>query len=206
MNQPEIALLMWFADKSTTMDTVLKVAPLVPALVAALFKLSEDLGRQKRKASLIDSIAKLAKNIAELPELPASSDNATQRLREAFQVELEQSYRELKTLQARTPRHAVGFSSITSGLRSAFLLYRPRGAAAWMLHIGFYACLLLFAFMTLGLVADSSDSSNTPGVVITIYTIMGIPPLIFRYFAMKIHHRQCAAEEAKHAAEIKSVG
>jgi hypothetical protein len=183
------------------MDTILKIAPLVPALVAALFKLMEDHGREKRKASLIDSMAKLAKNIAELPELPASSGDATQRLRDAFQVELEQAYKELKTLQTRAPRRTVGLASIGSGLRSAFLLYRPHGAGAWLLHIGFYACLLLFALMTLGFAASVSDpsvQSNTPGVVITIYTILGVPPLILWYFATKIHHRQCTVAEAAH--------
>jgi len=204
MNLPEIALLLWAGppDNRTTLDTILKVAPLVPALLAAVFKLTEDHGRERRKAALIDGIAKLAKNIAELPELPESGSGATQRLRDAFQVELEQAYKELRTLQTRTPRKTVGLSSIGAGLRSAFLLYRPHGFAAWLLHLGFYGCLLLFAFMTLGLVASGSDpsaTSNTPGVVVTIYTIMGIPPLILWYYAMKIHRKQCAAVEAAHA-------
>jgi hypothetical protein len=184
------------------MDTILKVAPLVPALLAAGFKLAEDHGREKRKQTLVDLIAKLAKNIADLPTLPDS--DATARLRDAFHVELERAYAELRTLQNRAPRRTVGLSSITAGLRSAFLLYRPRGFAAWLLHLAFYTYLLLFGLITLGLVAMFSDPTmqDDKGVEIFIYTIIGIPPLLLWYFASKIHRRQCAAIEAAHTAKV----
>ena len=190
------------AENHSTMDTILKVAPLVPALLAVVFKLAEDHGREKRKQTLVDAIAKLAKNISDLPVLPDS--DATARLRDAFHVELEHAYSELKTLQTKTPRRTVGLSSITAGLRSAFLLYRPRGIAAWLLHLAFYTYLFVFALITLGLVAMFSDPTmrSYKGVEIFIYTLTGIPPLLLWYFAMKIHRRQCAAVEAAHTAKM----
>jgi hypothetical protein len=204
MNFPSIAMFFWAgtAENHSTMDTILKVAPLVPVFVAAVFKLAQDHGRETRKTALIDAIAKLAKNIADLPELPDSS--ATARLRDAFHVELEHAYAELRTLQTKAPRRTVGLSSITAGLRSAFLLYRPRGVAAWLLHLSFYTYLLLFALITLGLVAMISDPrmKGGAGIEIFIYTLTGIPPLLLWYFAMKIHRRQCAAADAAHAAKM----
>ncbi len=207
MNLSWAAMVLWATgtESRATMDTILKVAPLVPAFLAAMFKLLEDHGRQTHKAALIESISKLAKNISELPELPPSDRSTTSKVREAFQVELERSYEELTALQRRSPKRAVGFSSITAGLRSALLLYRPRGAAAWFLHLAFYGCLLFFAFMTIGVVAGASDPTSyhvTPGVTIVIYTILGIPPLILRYFAIKIHRRQCAASEGGQVREV----
>jgi len=222
-------VLMWAADTVKTgpgsgsaLETALKIAPLLPALLAFGYKWASENGRDRRRVNLIERMAALAKNIADLPQLPGESGDATARVREAFQAELEGSYHELVMLQARAPHRTFGMSSVTLGLRSAFLLFRPRGFKAWVLHAAFYLSLTLLAFLTLGFAVDRTaantadtiaqqaeavDSSGapaaekptSPGVVIAIYVLFGMPPLIFRYFAMRIHRRQCA-EAARAAA------
>jgi hypothetical protein len=213
-------LLMWAGDPArpatgSALETILKIAPLLPALLAFGYKWASENGRDRRRTNLIERMATLAKNIAELPQLPGESGDATTRVRDAFQAELEGSYHELVLLQAHAPHRTFGVSSVTLGLKSAFLFFRPRGFKAWILHIAFYVSLVLLAFLTLGFAVEKSaehtataiaqqakevDSSGTdaqdepisPGVIIAIYVLFGTPPVVFRYFAMKIHRRQCA--------------
>ena len=189
-------------------DQFLKIAvpvlsALVPALLASAFKWAQDHDRKRRRADLIEQLSKLAKNISELPELPASSGDASIRLRLALNAEMESVLHELTVLQTHVGRRVIGVSSIAFRMRSALLLFMPKGGAAWLLHLAFYFSLTFLAFMTLGFFAEKSDSSAdavSPGMMIVIYVILGIPPLIFRYFAIRIHRRQCAQLEAAKAA------
>jgi hypothetical protein len=226
-------------DAGKKFDNFIKIAvpilsALVPAAVAALFKWLQDHDLRRRRSSLIEQLAGLAKHISELPVLPEPSSDAVVRMRMALNSELESGVRELTQLQAHVPRRlagvAPGVSSIVPGLKSMFLWWRPRGFAAWILHLAFYASLFFLAFMTLGFSTDGSEqrgeaelhkldtkipapaaapapkqqSSSEPtsaGTVIGIYVIFGIPPLIFRHFAAGIHRRQCAADAVLAAAQ-----
>lgn len=184
-------------------DQFLKIAvpvlsALVPAALTTAFKWAQDHDRQRRKADLIERIAKLAKNISELPELPSPSGDATDRVRSALHVELESALRELTLLQTHVSRRVIGVSSITSRLRSALLLYWPKGLIAWMLHIAFFVWLFFLALMTLGFFTGKDDpelSNTSPIMLICIYAVLGVPPLIIRYYAARIHRRQCARSE-----------
>lgn len=225
-------------DAGKKFDNFTKIAvpvlsALVPAAVAALFKWLQDHDLRRRRSSLIEQLAGLAKHISELPELPAPSSDAVVRMRMALNSELESGVRELTQLQAHVPRRLAGVtpgvSSIVPRLRSMFLWWRPRGFAAWMLHLAFYGSLVFLAFMTLGFSVEGSEqkgeealhqidaqapapavapapkpaSSSEPtsaGTAIAIYVIFGIPPLIFRHFAAAIHRRQCQAAATLAAA------
>jgi hypothetical protein len=202
-------------DAPKKFDQFVKIAvpllsALVPALLAAAFKWLQDHDRQRRRADLIEHLSKLAKNISELPELPESSGDAMTRMRSALNVEMESVLRELNLLQTHVPRRVIGIpgvSSIASRLKLALLLFRPKGVAAWLLHLAFFGSCLFLAFMSLGLFASSSDASTTPtspGIVLTIYIILGIPPLIFRHFAVRIHRRQCAQLETAAASAVNA--
>lgn len=193
------------ADPSGKYDQLVKflltiLATLVPAAVASIFKWAQDHDLQRRKADLIERISKLAKNIADIPELSSSDNDTSSRVRAALNLELESALRDLNFLQTHTARHVIGVSSLTSKLRAALLWYRPSGFAAWTLHLAFYATLILLFVISLGLIAvkDIKDASESgPAVYIVIYVILGIPPLILRYFAARIHRRQCAQSEAR---------
>jgi hypothetical protein len=214
-------------DAGKKLDAFAKIAvpilcALVPTAVAAVIKWLQDHDLRRRRTGLIEELARMAKNLAELPELPDSA--AVERMRVALNAELETGVRELIQLQAHAPRRAVGVSSIVPWLKSMFLWWQPRGFAAWMLHLAFYASLLFLAVMTLGFSAEGSekkadaalhalDGKTTPvvaapaqsagdndppstGTVVAIYIFFGIPPLIFRKFAASIHRRQCLADAA----------
>jgi hypothetical protein len=175
------------------------ISAIVPAAIAAFIKWAQDHDQQRRKADLIERIAKLAKNISDLPPASESGTGATDRFRAALDLEMESLLRELTLLQSHVSRRVIGVSSIASGLRSALLLYRPKGFAAWTLHLAFYLSLLLLAFMSLGFFASTSDHTTaptSPGVVIFIYIMLGVPPLILRFYAARIHRRQCANLQA----------
>jgi hypothetical protein len=225
-------------DAGKKFDNFTKIAvpilsALVPAAVAALFKWLQDHDLRRRRSSLIEQLAGLAKHISELPVLPEPSGDAVARMRMALNSELESGVRELTQLQAHVPRRLAGVtpgvSSIVPGIKSMFLWWRPRGFSACMLHLAFYASLIFLGFMTLGFSVDGSEQRGeaelhkldtkipapaaaptpkpagsseptSPGIVIAIYVIFGIPPLIFRHFAAGIHRRQCAADAALAAA------
>lgn len=218
-------------DAGKKLDSFVKVAvpllcALVPTTAAAVIKWLQDHDLRRRRAALTDDLTKLAKNLSDLPAMPDS--DALQRMRDALNAEMEMGVRELVQLQAHVPRRTPGVSSIVPGLKSMFLWWRPRGFAAWMLHLGFWASLIFLAFMTLGFSAEQSekkadaalhelDGKTTPapvstqqtppnpeptsaGTVVAIYVLFGVPPLIFRRFAAKIHQRQCLADAARAAA------
>jgi hypothetical protein len=220
-------------DAGKKLDGFIKIAvpllcALVPTTAAAVIKWLQDHDLRRRRAALTDDLTKLAKSLADLPQM-ADSD-AVQRMRGALNAEMELGVRELILLQTHVPRHPVGVSSIVPGLKSMFLWWWPRGFKAWVLHLGFWASLIFLAFMTLGFsvensekkadaalheldgktappavtapAAKSTDTSEptSAGTVVLIYVLFGIPPLIFRRFAAGIHRRQCQEDAARAAA------
>jgi hypothetical protein len=100
-----------------------------------------------------------------------------------------------------------GVSTITAKLRAGMLLYRPKGWAAITLHLAFFAYLLVFFFALSAGIAGSSTADvehakttsdlfwNVFGFMV-VFGIAGIPPLILRHFAAKIHRRQCLEAQA----------
>jgi hypothetical protein len=96
-------------------------------------------------------------------------------------------------------------------IRSALLLFRPKGVTAWILQLCFWAYLPCFIFILAAGWAGNNlpqagDTGATPTdfasnlfYFFTVFGILGIPPLIIRYFAAKIHRKQCAqAQVAAH--------
>jgi hypothetical protein len=178
-------------------------AALIPAAITAAVKWMLDHSRKGRSAELTQRVSALAKSISELPVVPLSSANPTVTPQSALTVELEAVLHELTALQKRTVHSFTGVSSITSMMRSAFLLFRPRGLKAWILHLCFYAYLPCFIFiLSVGWASDLPKAGDTAGTTsdilfnlfffFTVFGILGIPPLIIRYFAVKIHRKQCA--------------
>jgi hypothetical protein len=199
------------------------VAALIPASVTAGFKWVQEYSGDRRKTVLTERVTTLAKGIAELPDVPLT---AAATPRAALMAELEATVRELTTLQTRAPhRLAGGFALSMAKLRSALLLYRPRGLTGWLLHLSFYVytSILLMGFLGMLIPDKPSTHAQTPAAAATHQTspaiatapiqtpvsnpslylgfaIIGIPPLVIRYFAAKIHRRQCATLAA--AADV----
>jgi hypothetical protein len=204
------------------------LATLVPAGVTAAFKWSQDHSRGKLRVQLTERVSTLAKAIAELPpepEAPASLI-ATTTPHVALTTEMNEVLRELTALQTRAAqrRFAPGFSaaSAISKLRAALLLYKPKGALAWMLHLSFFTYLVVLGICLLLITSGSSVSPTNdtaasavagnvkagagqanatpePGssdtftnvvAFIFVFGIAGIPPMVIRYYASKIHRRQ----------------
>ncbi|HEY9125507.1 MAG TPA: hypothetical protein VIM62_00180 [Acidobacteriaceae bacterium] len=218
-------------DAGKKLDGFIKIAvpllcALVPTTAAAVIKWLQDHDLRRRRVALTDDLTKLAKSLAELPQAPEFE--AVERMRLALHAEMELGVRDLLQMQAHAPRRPVGVSSIAPGLKAMFLWWRPRGFAAWMLHLAFYSSLVFLAFMTLGMSVDSSEKKEqaaqraleaklapresqeaqkppveaptSAGTVVVIYVLFGVPPLIFRYWASGIHRRQCQADAARLAA------
>jgi hypothetical protein len=182
------------------------VATLIPAAITAAAKWILDHSHKRRSLELTQHISALAKSISELPVLPLSGVNPAVTPQSALTAELDAVLRELTALQARTGRGFSGVSSITWMIRSTFLLFWPKGFVAWILHLIFYAYLPCFIFFLATFPADVPPTGDTAGTTsgfvfnlvffFTVFGILGIPPLIIRYFAIRIHRRQCAAAQA----------
>jgi hypothetical protein len=197
------------STKVTLMTKVVlpALATLVPAAAAATFKWLENHGGRRRSSELTERIATLSKSIAELPPIQLSATTLPSP-QAAMTAELESAIRELTALQAKAGRHLANSLATTTGkVRSALLLYWPKGFVAWMLHLCFFGWLMLIALFVIGISLPEEEAgtgglAHAPGhfssmseFVIACF-IMGIPPLIFRYFAAWIHRRQCAQAAA----------
>jgi len=177
------------------------LATLVPAAIAGAVKWVQDHTSKRRSAELTERISTLAKRISELPVLSLSSATSAATPQSALTAELESALRELTSLQkTRAIRRFTGLTTTTAKVRAALLLYRPVGMAAWTLHLAFYVYSFCLVF---ALVAVFSDQS-TPFIssvadlfaFIFIFGAFGIPPLVIRYFAARIHRAQCAQAQA----------
>ena len=178
------------------------VATLIPAGITAGLKWTQEHSRNRRSVALTERISALAKSIHELPELPPATLATNVTPQSALAVELDSALHELTVLQTRVRRGFGGVSTITAKLRSGMLLYRPKGWAATSLHVAFFLYLFIFFFVLYaGLAPDSTatvSSAKTPSDFVTnllaflfIFGLAGIPPLIIRHYAAKIHRRQC---------------
>ncbi|MGB7549029.1 MAG: hypothetical protein WBM14_14880 [Terracidiphilus sp.] len=178
------------------------LATLVPAGVMAAFKWAQNHSRDRRSTDLTDRISSLAKIISELPSIPFTGATPAVTPQAALTAELESAVHELTSLQIRSTHRFTGVSTFTAKVRSALLLYRPKGFAAWTLHIAFFSYLFCFLFvLSAGWSPDPTtnvSSATTPSdfvtslfVFLTIFGLAGIPPLILRFFAARIHRRQC---------------
>ena len=224
------------------------LATLVPAGVTAAFKWTQDHSRGKLRVQLTERVSTLAKAIA---ELPAEAETLTGSLaahtspRTVLTAEMDEILRELTALQTRSAAHRFtpGFTAATAvtKVRSALLLYKPKGTVAWMLHLAFFSYLAVLAFVLVAITsggsvsptddnpapavtanakpgaaqagaaernksgsqgnatAPSVASSAAPGssdtftnvvAFIFVFGIGGIPPIIIRYYAAKIHRKQ----------------
>jgi len=165
-------------DAGKRFDGFVKIAvpllcALVPTAAAAIIKWLQDHDLRRRRAALTDDLTKLAKNLADLPQTLDS--DAVQRMRVALHAEMEFGVRELVLLQAHAPRRTVGVSSIVPGLKSMFLWWWPRGLKAWMLHMGFYASLLMIGILTLGFSAEKSEQKAQQKAEAAIRALDGTP-------------------------------
>ncbi len=184
------------------------LAALVPAVAAAFFKVAQDHSRTRRSVQLTDRISALAKSLAELPELPPPANPSAVTPRAALTTELNLAVAELASIQTRVRHSLRDFSSnATARMRSALLLYRPKGFLAFTLHALFFLYTLSFAFGllafligigdttasdadALGNVAHPSFVSNLLGFIMLV-AIFSVPALILRHYAAKIHRKQC---------------
>lgn len=180
------------------------LATLVPAALTALAKLAQDHSRKRLSEQLTDRISKLAKNVAELPEISVAAANGVTP-RSALEAELNAAVNELTALQYRASHRFSGVSISTTRLRAALLLYRPKGLAAFTLHTLFYLYSFGLIFCLVAVMADQSSpfiSTASAGAFfsdllafVAIFGVLGVPPLIIRYYAAKIHRRQCLAAQ-----------
>lgn len=170
-----------------------------------LWKWMQAHSHERRSAELTKRICSLSKSIHELPQLSLPSDALPVGPQAALAAELKSAIHELTALQTR-PSRSIGLASLTAKMRSGLLLYRPKGAPAWTLHIVFYAYLLCFlAFMWIGLSPDTSNPADPTlqpesfafkvFLFVFVFAILGIPLLIIRFFAARIHEKQCGKKE-----------
>jgi hypothetical protein len=203
------------------------LATLVPVALTAVAKWVQGNSRTRRSAELTDRISTLAKSIAELPASPPAAGALAVTPHTALSAELEAVVNELTLLQTRAKRTFTGVTTLTSKLRSALLLYRPKGFLAFVLHVAFFGYMVIFACVVLAVgfptkekPASGAASNGTPAAVqqqpaapapvpvtedrvtnvlafIVVFGVLGIPPLIIRHFAARIHRRQCLASQEK---------
>jgi hypothetical protein len=187
------------------------LATLVPAGVTAAVSWTQSHSRDRRRTELTDRICVLAKSILELPDIAMPNPALAVTPKAALVAELESAVRELSHLQEGWSRRFAGATSLGSRLRAIFLLYKPKGAAAYALHAVFYLysiCMVALFITMLGMLAEANSASeftsNLVGVIV-VFMALGIPPLVLRYFASRIHHRQCLEAEISARTAVVTV-
>jgi hypothetical protein len=180
------------------------LATVVTIGVPTAFKWVQDHSRTRRRIELTERVSALAKGISELPADPPPTGLVVQVTpRDALQTELDSVLRELTGLQAKAPHRLGGIAGATASVRSMFLLYKPQGGKAWALHIAFfsYAAFMFFCFMAVMTDATASPFNKTKTAsdfftdlvaYMFLVALFSIPAFVLRYFAAKIHRRQCA--------------
>jgi len=174
---------------------------LIPALLTAAFKTFQDHSRIRRSSDLTDRICKLSKDISELPELPAVAVELPVHPRQALVAELNAAICEITSLHSK-PAHrvtAVSTSAWTK-VRTALLLYRPKGALALMLHTTFYLYSLVMIVFLISLLSDKTQPliSIHPAsefmidlFLLVVFTgLFSIPAVILRNYAVRVRRRQ----------------
>jgi hypothetical protein len=192
-------------------------ATLIPAGITASVKTLLDNSRKRRSVALTERISTLAKSISELPQVALSNPTPAVTPQSALTAELEAALRELTVLQTRVRHNLYGVStSITTKVRGALLLYKPKGWAATLLHAAFYGYMFVFFFVLYaGLSPDTtsnvSHAKDTGDFVanlfgfLTVFGLAGIPPLVLRHFAAQIHRRQNLQAQAAARVEASQV-
>ena len=179
------------------------LATVVTIGVPTIFKWMQDHSHTRRRIELTERISTLTKSISELPDDAAGTGLAHVTPRDALNTELESVLRELTALQAKAPHRLGGIAGAAASIRSMFLLYKPKGAVAWMLHIAFfsYAAVLCFGFwaVTADPTASTLDSTKTASsffsnlvAYMLVVAVFSIPAFVLRYFATRIHRKQLA--------------
>jgi hypothetical protein len=190
------------------------LATLVPAAATAAFKWAQDHSHKRRSAELTERISTLAKSIAELPEVSLTGATSAVTPQSVLIVELESAVRDLIALQTKANRRFTGVSTTAAKVRSALLLFRPKGLTAWTLHVTFFVYLFVLVFALLSIMTDQSapfiSTATTSDFVtdlfafIFLFGVFGIPPLVIRHYAVKIHRKQCAEAQASAPAAVVS--
>jgi hypothetical protein len=152
---------------------VLAIIGFGTTVIGALVKWAQDHTSSSRGAELTARISALAKMIAELPDVPLSSATPDVTPRSALTAQLESAVHELTGLQAevRAGRRFKGFSfaSTIARVRSAFLLYRPNGWAAWTLHLAFYVYMSCYLFSLSAVLDTKGTNAEVAGKVAPIH-------------------------------------
>jgi hypothetical protein len=178
------------------------LATVVTIGVPTAFKWAQDHSYTRRRIELTERIAALSKSIADLPA-DATGLAVQVTPRDALQTELDSVLRELSALQARTPHRLGGIAGATASIRSMFLLYKPQGKTAWMLHIAFFSYATFMFFIFLSIITDPAESPFSKSKTISDFStdlvaymflvaLFSIPAFVLRYFAARIHRSQCA--------------
>jgi hypothetical protein len=166
---------------------------LVPAAITAVVKLVQGRTRSRRSVELTERISVLAKSIAELPELPPSATPLVMTPAAALTAELNLVVRELNAIQTRESHLLRDLSTnATARFRGALLLYRPKGALAITLHTLFFVYTVVALAVTIVVVSIVNRKDPGDLAAFMIYaTLVSLPSLILRHYAVKIHRKQC---------------
>lgn len=133
---------------------------LVPTIAGTGIKWLQDNSKSKRRVQLSHRLIALTKAIADLPPEPAANSEAA---RSVLQGELDATCREMCALQTESKR--VSHRTFTGLVTDTFLLYMPHGAAAWLVHIIFFAGLAFDLLAMLGFMTEHSlDSAGIFGL------------------------------------------
>lgn len=162
------------------------LAAIIPAAITAVVKWSQDQSRSRRRVALADRLIVLGKAVREFPKTDEAADLSSPR--SVLLAEIDALAQELAAVQLRIEtRQSTTAATLagTSRFRAAFLLYRPHGLGAWALHLMFYASVVILLFALLGMAMNPSELRE--GLI--GFAVLGIPPLIVRYYASRLHQR-----------------
>ncbi|MFC5864430.1 hypothetical protein ACFPT7_19140 [Acidicapsa dinghuensis] len=156
----------------------------------------------KRKADLIEQISKLAESMSKVQDLPEWAGELNAEVRATLKAEMEAKLSELKKLQSPPIWAHHGGSPVKSWLKYTFLWWKPKGFGAWAFHLSYYFLLAVIGLMSLGFLVGLMSHDPATGklahvdaadvtLAIILYAILGVPAMVLRFFAARIHRNQC---------------
>ncbi len=194
------------SDPKSELVTLSKIAStilatLIPAAVTAVVTWTQEHSTTRRRLDISQRMLSLAKSISEFPEIPPHTA-AAHDPRAVLSDELNLLSEELKTLQAKSVKRPAAYTTVPDRLRQAFLIYRPYGPLAWILHIIFYIYAPVLVLIGLFVMLDIHDPDFR--FIFLAYVILGVPPVVVRYFAARLHRKHCQPVSQKPPVALKA--
>jgi hypothetical protein len=176
-----------FADPQAA-DSRFHVLPvlltLAPTLIGTGLKWMQDNSKNRQRTQLADRLTGLTKVYTEQCQ---GDDSTLVVARTALAAEIAAVCSELQSLQLESKR-AV-HRSVSTWVTDMFLLFRPHGYLAWLVHLGFYGELLVLPLGLLGILVDHANPNTDTKSALLGFFFLGLIMFGLQRWAIRLRRR-----------------